>query len=91
MGVKKMSEASEMFTELLFGSGAWIGLILIMSVSLLVVYKIKYSSILFLIIFIFLGWEYFAQITSTTMHFWYFLISMIMCIFLGAKFIGDVT
>jgi uncharacterized membrane protein len=85
-----MSEVSEIFTELLFGSGAWIGLVLLISIALLVGYKVKYASALFLVIFIFLGWEYFSHITASSMHFWYFLISMMACIFLGAKFVDDI-
>jgi len=54
----------EFFTELLFGSGAWLGLIIILSLILLVVTAVKYSSVVFTPILIFLGILYLENLAA---------------------------
>ena len=86
-----MSEISELFTELLFGSGALIGLTLLLRVALVVRAKVKYAATIFLVMFLFLAWEYFAHITATSMNAWYFLICLVVAVFLGGFLYHDVT
>ena len=82
-------EIAEVFNELLFGSGALIGLILIISIALLVSLKAKYSSAIFIVILLFFAMDYLDKITASTMHAWYFLISLISILFLGTILYRD--
>jgi len=77
-----MSEITEVFNELLFGSGAWIGLIIILVLCLGASYKIKYSGILFAIILLFLGFEYLNHISVSENFMWSVVICFISVIFL---------
>jgi len=86
-----VSEISELFTELLFGSGALIGLTLLMAVAFIVSAKVKYAASIFVVIFLFLAWEYFSHITATSMNAWYFLICLVVAVFLGGFIYQDVT
>lgn len=58
-------EFQEFFEELLYGSGAWLGLILILSIVLIVSLKVKYSSALFVPIMIFLGLFYLENVSES--------------------------
>jgi len=82
----EMSEIAELFTELLFGSGAWFGLILIFAIAVLVCYKVKEATIVFMIVLIFLSLEYLQHMADSSMHVWYFLISLVEVCVLGAIF-----
>lgn len=86
-------EFIEFFNELLFGSGAWIGLILILSIALLVSYKAKYSSIIFMMILIMLNWEYWGEvgdkILESSVFMWSIIISYMGIIILGAILLRD--
>jgi len=86
-----MSEIETLFFELLFGSGAFIGLTLLIAAALIVAVAVKYSSIIFMILFAFLSWEYFKNISPTSLNAWYFLISLIVALFLGVKLYEDIT
>lgn len=63
-------EFIEFFEELLFGSGAWLGLILIVSIAFLVVSQVKYSSVFFAVIFLFLGIFYLEEVSSMSNFIW---------------------
>jgi len=69
-------EFIEFFQELMYGSGAWIGLIIILGISLLVVAKVKYSSAPFAIIFLFLGIFYLNNVAADADFIWAVLIIM---------------
>lgn len=60
-------EAVEFFNELLFGSGSWLGLILIIVICLLVVSRVKYASLPMTVILLFIGLDY-LQNTPNTWH-----------------------
>jgi len=68
--VMEMSIISEVFTELFFGQGAWLGLILFMTMTLGLVSKIKYSSIIMIPFTIFLGIFYLDNIASNSIFMW---------------------
>lgn len=55
----------EFFEELLFGSGSWIGLLLILGLVLLVTLKVKYSSALFVPFMIFMGLFYLENVSES--------------------------
>ena len=80
--VIQLSEVTEFFTELMFGEGKWIGLILILSIIILVSAKNKYASILFLPIMIFLGIEYANNVSASSDFYWSVIICFITSVFL---------
>jgi len=43
-----MSEIDDLFNALMFGSGSWLGLLLIIAIMLLIVTLVKYSSVVLL-------------------------------------------
>lgn len=54
-------EFIEFFTELMFGSGAWVGLMLILGFSFIVAIKVRITSILWILILVLLSFEYWGQ------------------------------
>jgi len=79
-----MNEAQEFFQELLFGSGAWLGLILIIAIMVLASAKTKIGGIPMLIIGIFVGIMYFDNVDASTNFFWSGIIMFIISPILGA-------
>ena len=51
-------EFNEFFTELFYGSGSWLGLIILLILCLGMVVKWRYSGALFLPVMLFLGIDY---------------------------------
>ena len=90
-----MSEIIEFFNELMFGSGAWIGLILILSIAFLVSYKAKYSSLVFIMILIFMGMNYWdevgGKISFTSNFVWAIIIDFIGVIILALILLRDLN
>lgn len=74
-----MSAASDIFYELLFGSGAWIGLILILSIAFLVGARNKYVNLLFIPILAFFGLLYLDNVAASANFMW----SAVFC-FIGS-------
>lgn len=62
--------SEEFFTALLFGSGSWIGLILIMALVLLLALAVKYSSIILVPFQCFLIILYLTEISSSSIAMW---------------------
>jgi len=56
-----MSLVEQAFTELFYGAGSWLGLILLMSLCIIPTYKWREVGILFMPITVFLGVEYLGQ------------------------------
>jgi len=51
-------EFTEFFTELLYGTGCWIGITIMLALFIAITVKWKYSSVLFLPVTVFMGIEY---------------------------------
>ncbi len=81
------SNMLEIFDELMFGSGAWIGLILILGFMFVVAYRAKYTSVIFILILLFLNLEYWGQIgyqiDVTSNFMWSIVISYVAMGFMG--------
>lgn len=77
-----VTQAQDLFNELLFGSGGWLGLIIVMSLSFLITYKIKYASIPFSIVSFFLGLLLWDNIATNNNLMWASIVYMFMPIFL---------
>lgn len=87
-----MGLIDELFTALLFGSGAWFGLLIIVAVALLVSYTVKYSGVFFTVFLMFLGVQYLSRITNTDyLNVWFLLITWGLASLCAYLFYEDVT
>ena len=57
------------FEELFYGSGMWLGLLLLLSIIIALALKNKYASVLTIPITLFLGIDYITN-AETTSHYW---------------------
>lgn len=81
-----MNEIELAFHELFFGSGFWLGFLLLITICVVVSYKIKYSGVIFVVVLIFLAMEYNENLVETSYKLW----SVILC-FVAVLFIGTST
>lgn len=73
------AEIGVVFTEILFGSGAWIGLILLLTISLAMVLRWKATAVLFMPITLLLGIEYLTyELTFHAMILFFTTIFMVL-------------
>lgn len=63
----------------MFGSGAWLGLILALALMLVVAVIVKYSSIVWLLVLIFLTFEYMGEMGGEISITSNFMWSVIIC------------
>jgi len=70
------------FTQLMFGTGQWIGAICILALILVVCWKIKPAAFLFLPLTWLMGLEYIETVSSTEPFFYVAIIMMALPIFL---------
>lgn len=85
-----MSTFEALFEQLLFGDGAWIGLILILAICFLVSYKVKYSGVVFSFVLLFLSIEYYGEISASSNFMWSFVLCLISMVFCGWSTLKDV-
>jgi hypothetical protein len=72
---------TEFFQQLLFGTGAWLGAILIVSIIVIVTVKNRLSGAIFMPICIFLGIQYFNTVSSSSDLMWIGILMFIMAIY----------
>jgi len=84
-------EFAEFFNELLFGTGAYLGAILICAIVLLVTYKVRYSGALFMPITIFLGIQYLNTVPQNSNLIWVGILMFIMSIYSLGTLINGVV
>lgn len=83
MEIKQMpNEAQEFFQELLYGEGAFLGLILILTIVILVTYKYKNAGIIFIPITLMMGLQYLANISTSSDFMWCAIIMFLAVPFL---------
>jgi len=75
-------EFQELFNELLYGSGAWIGFLIILSIILLVSVSVKHSGIIFIPICIFIGIFYLDNVAVNSNFMWSAIIMFLLPFFL---------
>jgi len=74
-------EFEELFQELFFGSGAWFGLIIIVSLALIVSFRVKYSGVVWTIILLFITLEYLENIAVSDNFMWASVVTIVtMCL-----------
>lgn len=90
MVLNMAGEFIEFFTELMFGSGAWFGLILVLAVAFTVAYQIKLTSVLWIFILLFLNFEYWAhigaEISISSNFVWAIIITYVAMALMGYNF-----
>jgi len=74
-------EFQEFFYELLFGTGAWLGIIIIVSIIVTVTLREKLSGAIFLPICIFLGSQYLEKVPVNDNLMWGAILMFIMAIY----------
>jgi hypothetical protein len=83
-------EFTEFFQELLFGTGAWLGALLIVSIIVIVTVKNRLSGAIFMPICIFLGIQYFNTVSASSNLMWIGILMFIMAIYCLAMLIMEV-
>lgn len=81
------SEAQAIFEELFFGAGKWLGLILIISIILVMCWRKKEASFLFIPINILWGLEYLDEITQSDPFFYAVIVFMFLPVFLAFDYL----
>lgn len=87
-------EFEALFNEFMFGAGAWLSLMLILGFMFIVAYKAKYISVLFMLILVFLNFEYWAQIgyaiDVSSNFMWSIIITYVAMLFMGLILYHDI-
>jgi len=84
-----MNEIELAFNELFFGSGFWLGFIFIISVCLIVSYKIRFSGIIFEIVLLFLALEYLENLNPASNRMWGVILCFVGILLIGINIWGD--
>lgn len=74
-------EFKEFFEELFFGSGSWLGLIIIIAIIVLVTAKEKFSGVIFLPITVLLSIHYFQNVSASNDFMWSGVLMLIVTIY----------
>lgn len=77
-----MSEIEQAFTELFYGAGKWLGLILIISIVLVICWKKKEASLIFFPITVLMGLEYIENVSYSDPFFYGAVIMMVLPLFI---------
>jgi hypothetical protein len=70
-----------LFYELLWGSGAWLGFLIMALGCLFVVSKVKYSGFIFIPFWLLVALDYFFHINPSSNFTWLGILSLLMMIF----------
>lgn len=75
-----MGAEADLFNELLFGAGAWIGLSILVALSIVIAEFTKYGGLIFIIIDLFLGIEYLTNVSVNSNFMWSGIIMFLVAI-----------
>lgn len=73
----------ELFNQLLYGTGSWIGVILTIGFMAIVTKITRWSSIVFIPILLFMGVDYFNKLASNSMFMWNGVLCFVGCLVLA--------
>lgn len=82
-----MSAIAQVFTELFFGAGKWLGLILIISIILAMCWRKKEASFIFIPINILWGLEYLETVNPSEPFFYGAIVFMALPIFISIDYL----
>ena len=85
-----MAEPYALFEELLFGEGFWLGLLIMVGFGLYVAARVKYSGLVFVIVYIFLGLEYLDKLGESETSIWAFIICLVAMMFAVFQLYRDI-
>ena len=88
--VETAGEFTEFFNELLFGTGAWLGAIIIAAVVLLVTFRVRYSGAVFMPICVFLGMQYLGTVNPQSNLTWIGVLMFVLAIYCLGMLMRDV-
>jgi hypothetical protein len=86
-----VTPVSAIFEELLFGSGFWIGFLLIFVICIAASYRYKYSGIVCEFVLFFLAISYNENIDASSSKMWGIIFCFIGMILIGVQLYGDAT
>lgn len=78
------------FEELFFGSGFWIGFMIITAFALGISYRFKYSGVIFEVVLFFLALEYIENLSGSSTYMWGAILCFVEMIFIGTRLLHDV-
>lgn len=81
----------QLFEELLFGEGFWLGLILIVAIGLYIGSRVKFSGLLFIIIYVFLAIEYINKLSANSAQMWGIIVCLVASLFSTYQLYDDAT
>lgn len=89
VGGLSLSAIAELFNELLFGSGFWIGFIIISAFSIGISYKYKYTATIFAIVLFFMALQYWDNIAVDSNYMWGAVLCFVEMLFLAIRLYSD--
>lgn len=81
---------SDMFQEFFFGSGFWLGFLIISAFALGLSYKFKYSGVVFEIVLFFFALEYLDNLAVSSAYMWGVIGCFVEMILLSIRLYSDV-
>lgn len=84
-----MNSVDLAFESLFFGSGSYLGLLLLITIMVSLLHKWRSSGVLILPTIFLLETEYYSRITTSPALVWNMLTMLVMAIFTMAYMIGD--
>lgn len=82
-----MPEIDDAFNALMFGSGAWIGFLLIAGIIILITYRVKESSLIFMPVSAIFGVLYLRNVAVSSMFMWAAVFMFCLPIYLMVRLI----
>ena len=84
-----MTAVADMFDELLFGSGFWIGFIIICAFCFGIAYKFKYAGVVSECVFFFMALLYFDELATNSNYLWGAIMCFVSMILVATRLYGD--
>ena len=79
--------SADVFNELFFGAGQWLGLTLIISIVLVMCWRKKEASFIFIPITILWGLEYMDEISASEPFFYAVIVFMFLPVFIALDYL----
>lgn len=85
-----MASAIEIvFNELFFGSGFWIGFIIITAFSIGISYRYKYSGTIFIFVLFFMAVQYYQNLSASSNYMWGVILCFVEMLFILIHLYSD--
>lgn len=84
------SEIADMINEIMFGSGFWIGFLILSAFAIGLSYRFKYTGVVFEIVLFFFAFEYIDNIAVSSSYMWGAILCFVEMILISLKLYSDV-